>query len=64
MKEAKRVAQLGGRPTLLMMTLGLLLLPACSKNDNTTLVNSGVDCGLVRADLRRSEPKGVRDDGR
>ncbi|HEX9426609.1 MAG TPA: hypothetical protein VGA64_02390 [Candidatus Polarisedimenticolia bacterium] len=51
MKEAKRVAQLGGGPTLLMMTLGLLLLPACSKNDNTTLVNSGVDCGLVRADL-------------
>jgi len=42
---------LGGRITLVMLTFGLTFLPACSKNDNTTLVNTGVDCGLVRNDL-------------
>jgi hypothetical protein len=51
-REAKDRTTLGGRRmALVILTLGLMTLPACSKNDNTTLVNTGLGCGLVRREL-------------
>lgn len=50
MTGANDRATRGGRMAALgIVTLGLALLPACSNNDNTTLLNN--DCGLVRSDL-------------
>ena len=36
---------------LLALLLGTTLLAGCNESGNTTIINQGLDCGLIRADL-------------
>ncbi len=39
------------RITLLAVLIGTLLLAGCDESSDTTIINQGLDCGLIRDDL-------------